>query len=140
MPLKEAASVLAKNHINALPVPDPDERLIGMVSERDLLAKQAHPLPERARWWQRRRTRKEIRRAEADTVRHVMTTDPVTIAPNIPLAEAARRMTDHELKHLRGRHRRRTRSTRDPKQHNQPTTTRRRHDGVQALDCDHHHR
>jgi CBS domain-containing protein len=100
MPLKEAASVLATHHISALPVLDPDDRLVGMVSERDLLAKQAHPLPEPVRWWQRRRTRREIRRAAGDTVGHVMTTDPVTIAPNLPLAEAARRMTDHELKHL----------------------------------------
>jgi CBS domain-containing protein len=100
MPLKEAANVLAKNHISALPVLDPDDRLIGMVSERDLLAKQAHPLPDRARWWQRRRTREEIRRAGGDTVGHVMTADPVTVAPHLPLAEAARRMTDRELKHL----------------------------------------
>lgn len=100
MPLKEAASVLATHHISALPVLDLDDRIIGMVSERDLLAKQAHPLPERARWWQRRRTREEIRRASGDTVGHVMSTDPVTIAPNLPLAEAARRMTDYEVKHL----------------------------------------
>jgi CBS domain-containing protein len=71
-----------------------------MISERDLLAKQAHPLPDRFHWWQRLRTREEIRRAAGDTVGHVMTLDPTTIAPQLGLAEAARRMTDKEVKHL----------------------------------------
>jgi CBS domain-containing protein len=100
MPLKEAARVLAAHHISALPVLDPDDRVIGMVSERDLLSKQAHPIPERRRWWRRRRARAEIRRAGGDTVGEVMTADPITIAPQLSLAEAARRMTGHEVKHL----------------------------------------
>jgi CBS domain-containing protein len=104
MPLKELARVLAEHHISALPVLDPDDRVIGIVSERDLLPKQANPIPRRRRWWQRlwqrRRTREDIRRAEGDTVGHVMSGYPITIAPGAALAEAARRMTEHEVKHL----------------------------------------
>jgi CBS domain-containing protein len=100
MPLKEAATVLAKHGISAMPVLDADDRVIGMISERDLLSKQAHPLPERSRWWWRRRTREETSRATGETVGHVMSTNPITIAPPLPLAEAARRMTEHEVKHL----------------------------------------
>jgi CBS domain-containing protein len=100
MPLKEAAAVLAKHGISAMPVLDADDRVIGMVSERDLLPKQADPLPEHHRWSWRRRTREETRRATGETVGHVMSTDPITIAPQLPLAEAARRMTGHEVKHL----------------------------------------
>ena len=39
MPLKEVARVLAANGLSALPVLDPDDRVIGVVSERDLLSK-----------------------------------------------------------------------------------------------------
>ena len=100
MPLKELARVLTEHGLSALPVLDPDDRLIGMVSERDLLSKQARPLPERRHWWQRRRTREEIRRAEGATVGHVMTGFPVTVSPTAPLAEAARRMIEYEVKNL----------------------------------------
>ncbi|MBW0119018.1 CBS domain-containing protein [Pseudonocardia abyssalis] len=100
MPLKELARVLTEHRVGALPVLDADDRVIGMVSERDLLSKQAQPLPRPRRWWQTRRARREIRRAEADTVAHLMTRRPVTVGPAAKLAEAARRMTEHELKHL----------------------------------------
>lgn len=100
MPLKELARVLTEHGLSALPVLDTDDRLIGMVSERDLLSKQAQPLPGERRWWQRRRVREEIRRAEGDTVGHVMTSFPVTVSPGASLAEAAHRMIQHAVKHL----------------------------------------
>lgn len=100
MPLKELARVLAEHGISALPVLDPDDRVVGIVSERDLLSKQAEPIPRRAHWWQRRRTRQEIRRSAGGTVGHVMTEDPVTVSPRATLAEAAGRMIEHEVKHL----------------------------------------
>jgi CBS domain-containing protein len=100
MPLKELARVLTEHGLSALPVLDPDDRVIGMASERDLLSKQARPLPGPRRWWQLRRTRDEIRRAEGDTVGHVMTGFPVTVAPGATLAEAARRMIENGVKHL----------------------------------------
>jgi CBS domain-containing protein len=96
MPLKEFARLLAEHRISALPVLDADDRLVGIASERDLLSKQAEPLLRPRHWWQPRRTREETRRAEADTVGHLMTGRPITIAPTATLAEAARRMTQHE--------------------------------------------
>ncbi|QJY48985.1 CBS domain-containing protein [Pseudonocardia broussonetiae] len=100
MPLKELARVLTEHGISALPVLDRDDRVVGIVSERDLLSEQAEPSPRRARWWQRRRTRQEIRRSPGGTVGHVMTEDPVTVSPRATLAEAAGRMIEHEVKHL----------------------------------------
>lgn len=100
MPLKELARVLAVNGISSLPVLDPDDRVVGIVSERDLLSKQAEPLPRQRRWWQRRSTREEIRRSEGGTVGHIMTHDPVTTTPTATLAQAAARMIEHEVKHL----------------------------------------
>jgi CBS domain-containing protein len=100
MPLKELARVLAGHGLSALPVLDPDDRVVGVVSERDLLSKQAHPLPDRDRWWRRRRARAELRRARGDTVGEVMTAPAVTVAPTAPLAEAAALMISHQVKHL----------------------------------------
>jgi CBS-domain-containing membrane protein len=47
MPLKELARVLAEHHVSALPALDEDDRVIGVVSERDLLRKLGNPTPVR---------------------------------------------------------------------------------------------
>ena len=100
MPLKEVGRVLAENHVSALPVLDAEDRLIGVVSERDVLLKQGHQIPRRPHWWESRRARDEVRRAAGDTAGDVMTAFPVTIPPQATLAEAARRMSDHDVKRL----------------------------------------
>lgn len=100
MPLKELARVLAEHGLSALPVLDPDGRVVGVVSERDLLAKQAHPIPARRRWWQRHPTRVQTRRARGDTVGDVLTAPAVTVRPTATLAEAAALLVEHEVKHL----------------------------------------
>lgn len=100
MPLKEVARVLAEHRISAMPVLDPDDRVIGVVSERDLLPKQAASASRPRRWWRRRRTREDTRRAAGETVGHVMTVEAVTVGPDASLAEAAKRMIEHEVKHL----------------------------------------
>lgn len=99
-PLKEIARVMAAHRVSALPVLDADDRLAGIVSERDLLLKQGHQVPTRPHWYAGRRARDDLRRAAGDTAGAVMTTDIVTIAPAAPLAEAARRMVDHGVKRL----------------------------------------
>jgi CBS-domain-containing membrane protein len=83
-----------------LPVLDTDDWLIGVVSERDLLSEEAHPVPEDAHWWQGRAARAELRRAAGDTVDEVRTELPITVAPDPPLAEAAARMIEHEVERL----------------------------------------
>jgi CBS domain-containing protein len=100
MPIKDVARVLARHGLSALPVLDADDRVVGMVSERDLLSKQARPVSDPARWWQRRRARAEIRRARGDTAGDVMTAPALTIGPTAVLAEAAALMIRHEVKHL----------------------------------------
>jgi CBS-domain-containing membrane protein len=98
MPLKELARVLAQHHVSALPVLDPDDRLVGVVSERDLL-----PVPAEAglrrplRRWRRWR---RARRSPLGTVGRIMSTDPVVIGPDAGLPEAARRMAEHGVKRL----------------------------------------
>lgn len=94
------ARVLSEHRIGALPVLDVDDRLVGVVSQFDLLARQADPVPAPARWWWGRRRRDEARRATGGTAGDVMTADPITVAPTATLPEAARLLTDNGIKRL----------------------------------------
>lgn len=100
MPFKEAAELMARRHVSALPVLDPAGRVSGVVSESDLLRKeeyQDHPGAPRLGW----RWRHELRsKATADTVRGAMTFPAVTVAPDISVVEAARVIDRHHVKRL----------------------------------------
>lgn len=94
----EVATVLRRARVRAVPVLDADRRLLGVLSEADLLA--TFELGDRAtgrRPWLRPRHihRAEVAaRAGATTAAELMSPSPVTAAPGDPVAAAARRMHD----------------------------------------------
>lgn len=100
MPLKEAARVLHDRRVSGMPVLDEDDRLVGVVSERDLLLTQVAQLPRDAHWWEFPARRDDLRLRSGDTVGHVMATKVVTTVADVPLARAARLMTRHGVKRL----------------------------------------
>jgi len=77
---KEMVTVMRSRRISAFPVIDADERVIGVVSEADLL-------------WQQPR-------ADGTTAAEVMSTPAVTIRPDAPVGEAARLMQSRRVKRL----------------------------------------
>ena len=83
---KEMAAVLRRYRVSALPVVDDAGRVLGVVSEADLLAKEAlsdpGPVAELVH-------RKDVRKAEGLTADELMTRPPVTAAPDDPLEQAA---------------------------------------------------
>jgi CBS domain-containing protein len=91
---------MVEQHISALPVLDEDDRLIGVVSEADVILKQGHQIPRPPRWWEPAVRRMVVRRAAGDTARELMSTRPVTVGPRASLAQAARLMSDHAVKRL----------------------------------------
>ncbi|MEV8099897.1 CBS domain-containing protein [Kitasatospora sp. NPDC085879] len=99
-PFKEVAGLFHRNDITAVPVLDEQDRPIGMVSEADLIRKEAVlPDPEgRApgRWL----PPKDRARAEAETAGGLMTTPAVTARPTWSVPEAARQMDKHKVKRL----------------------------------------
>jgi CBS domain-containing protein len=100
-PFKEIASRLAQHRISAVPVLDADRRVLGVVTEADLLLKQEHPDPkvDVPLAWSRRR-RLERKKAAAVVAGKLMTTPAVTVPPTATVTEAARRMHTARVKRL----------------------------------------
>ena len=98
-PYKEIATRLREHRVSAFPVIDADNKVIGVVSEADLLTKEAlggdipgvlHSLTHH----------RELTRAAAVTAADLMTRPPVTIGPSEPVTHAARLMFSRRVKRL----------------------------------------
>jgi CBS domain-containing protein len=96
---KEIVSVLRQNRVSACPVLDANDRVIGVVSEADLLFKEADPdLPGgliRLQW-----RLADDSKANAVTAAQLMTAPAVTVHPGASMVNAARLMQDHGIKRL----------------------------------------
>jgi CBS domain-containing protein len=94
---KEMAAVLRRHRVSALPVVDDAGRVIGVVSEADLLAKEALADPG---VMAEVLDRKDLRKAEGLTAGDLMTHPPVTASPEDPVEQAARMMHFMRVKRL----------------------------------------
>jgi len=107
-PLKEAIQLIAAHHISGLPVVDSDNKLIGVISETDLMWQETGVNPpayimlldsviylENPATYDR-----ELHKALGQNVRDVMTKDVVTTPPDKPLREAARVMHGRKIHRL----------------------------------------
>ncbi len=96
---KEIVTVLRRHRVSACPVIDDDDRVIGLVSEADLLCKLTDPeFPpglERLNW----RLHQE-NKANALTAEQLMTTPAIAVHPWAPVSEAARQMEQWQVKRL----------------------------------------
>lgn len=105
-PLKEVARLLIEHRISGMPVVDQDGTVLGVVSEADLLAKEAGvheaPRPSSLRWLLGRDRQQEAQllRINAVTAGAAMTTPAATIEAGQPLSAAARRMTEDRINRL----------------------------------------
>ncbi|MEZ0090922.1 CBS domain-containing protein [Streptacidiphilus sp. EB129] len=99
-PFKAIAELLAERDISAVPVVDDSGRVVGVVSEEDLLRKESgQPDPDRLNpsLWMRPSDR---RRAQAETADALMTRTVFTACPHWSLVEAAQMMDRHHVKRL----------------------------------------
>lgn len=96
---KQMAARLREMHVSAFPVVDDDSKVIGVVSESDLLAKEAlrDKVPGEFSGMMRSR---EQAKAEGITAADLMTGPPVTVGPGDTVAHAARLMYDRRVKRL----------------------------------------
>lgn len=94
----EIAARMVDHHVSALPVVDSAGQVVGVVSEADLLIKEA-AVADRAVWGSPVRGRRGVM-ATAEVARDLMTSPAVTIGPDAAVAEAARLMTARQVKRL----------------------------------------
>ncbi|MBO0687887.1 MAG: CBS domain-containing protein, partial [Candidatus Dormibacteraeota bacterium] len=98
---KDAAAILVEHRISGLPVVEADGRLVGVVSEADLLPLETTPDPRTQATPLSARTQPLPRRVD-----EVMTPEPYTVEEDADLAMVAQRMLEAGVKRfpvLRGR-------------------------------------
>jgi CBS domain-containing protein len=99
--LKEAAQILAERRISGLPVVDELGHVVGVLSEGDILFKEAGPHKESFfERWLALPVPGLAEKLVSRTVGESMTAPAVTIGPKRPLAEAANAMIDGGVKRL----------------------------------------
>jgi len=96
---KDMAAMLRSSRISAFPVVDDAGRVIGVVSEADLLVKEAVKADGTSLLAALRHLREEDK-AAGITAGDLMTEPAVTIGPDAAVEEAARRMYDRRVKRL----------------------------------------
>ena len=94
---KELAATLRQHRVSAFPVVDDVGRVIGLVSEADMLAKEALTEPGVVAGLLRHQ---DVRQAEAVTAGALMTHQVVTVSPDDSIEQAARMMHFMRVKRL----------------------------------------
>jgi len=99
MPFRHLVALLYASGIGAVPVIDPERRVLGVVSNADLIAK-AGGLPAAGPRLQFPRRRRERLKAMARTAGELMTAPAVTVPPAATIGQAARLMRRHRIGRL----------------------------------------
>ncbi|MER7187937.1 CBS domain-containing protein [Streptomyces hyaluromycini] len=98
-PFKDVVTLMEERKVSALPVLEGEGRVIGVVSEADLLPKEEFRDSDPDRFVQRQRL-DDLAKAGALTAEELMSTPAVTVHPNATLAQAARIMARRKVKRL----------------------------------------
>jgi CBS domain-containing protein len=104
--ISEIASLLDKFHISAVPVVDDSNRVIGMVSEGDLLRR--HEIgtdTRRGSWWlslisDRSDLAQEFVKSHGKLARDVMTKEVITVLEDTPVSEIAEILEKNHIKRV----------------------------------------
>jgi CBS-domain-containing membrane protein len=99
-PYREIVDLMAEREISALPVLDASGTLVGVVSEADLLYKIEFPVRSGSARRFRLRRRAGRVKAAGDRAADLMSTPPVTIAPDASVVTAAKLMEAESVKRL----------------------------------------
>jgi CBS domain-containing protein len=100
MPFKEVAKILADRKVSAVPVLDEQGKLVGIVSEADLMAKIQYQDAATSSSRLSRRERRGRAKANGETAGELMSSPPVAVSPDTTVVEAARLMDREQVKRL----------------------------------------
>src|SRR5690349_1899267 len=103
--LQDVAETLLKNRISAMPVVTADGKLVGIVSEGDLMRRVETATGRRRSWWLAMLTGREVLAAEyvkehARKVSDVMTHEVITVKPETPLYDIATTLERNGIKRV----------------------------------------
>jgi CBS domain-containing protein len=98
-PYRDLVDLLTGRHINAVPVVDDDRRVLGVVSESDLLRKIEYVGADEPHWFERRRLAQH-HKAGGRIATELMTAPAVVILPTASIRAAVRRMDEAGVKQL----------------------------------------
>jgi CBS-domain-containing membrane protein len=98
-PFKEIVQTMEQWKVSAMPVLEGEGRVIGVVSEADLLPKEELRDSEPSLYEQRQRL-SDLAKAGAVTAEELMSTPAITVHPDATLAQAARLMAVRHVKRL----------------------------------------
>jgi CBS domain-containing protein len=107
-PLNEAVQIIAERRISGLPVVDDAGKLVGIISETDLMWQETGVTPpayimflDSVIYLQNPATyERDLHKALGQTVREVMSKNPITISPDKTVKEAAQLMHDRNVHRL----------------------------------------
>ena len=103
--VKEVAKTLIERRISAVPVVDDDGKLVGIISEGDLLHRSEAGTERRHSWWLRGligeyALASEYIKAHSQNVADVMTTNVITTAPDTPVHAVAALLEKNSIKRV----------------------------------------
>ena len=98
-PFKDIVRLMEQWQVSALPVLEGERRVVGVVSEADLLSKEEFRDTDPDRYTQRQRL-SDLAKAGAMTAEELMSAPAVTVRPGSTLAQAARIMARLGIKRL----------------------------------------
>jgi CBS domain-containing protein len=102
--VEQAVNLMLENHISALPVLDSDNKLVGLISEGDLIRRMRDGGAERRSWWLELFAGEGDARDYVKTRSHrvvdVMTRDLVTAEEDTPVSEIARTLETRRIKRV----------------------------------------
>ena len=101
--VREAAQLMLERRVSGLPVVDGKERLVGMVSEGDLMRRRELGSAAPRSWWLRffaEEAARDYLKTHGEAVRDVMTSPVVSVRRATPLHEVARLLEEHRIKRV----------------------------------------
>jgi CBS domain-containing protein len=104
-PVEQVARILLEHRISGVPVVDPERRVVGIVTEGDLMRRPELETERRRPWWlgmiaDERARAEEYTKTHGSRAEHVMTRNVVTVTEDTTVAEIAHLLERHRIKRV----------------------------------------
>jgi CBS domain-containing protein len=103
--IRDVAKKLLQYHVSALPVLDDQGKLLGIVSEGDLMRRRESGTERQSSWWLRLlenpdESASEYVKSHGTHAKDVMTKDVITVAEDTPVSKIAELLEKHRIKRV----------------------------------------